>query len=197
MTGTRKVLKLASLLLGYPDETRRALLAEFDRAIEGLSAGEAKDLLGRFLREIRTLPGAELEAHYSEIFDFRAENALYLTFHEAGEGPERAQLLLDLKRRARESGYEAPEDELPDYLPLLLELLAVRPISGDDLAARVGRSIALLTKNLSRAKSPYRFLLAAAGTVLPGSEDEGDLAPPAARSAAADDVPYPLHHAQS
>jgi nitrate reductase delta subunit len=197
MTGRQKLLKLASLLLDYPDEERGRLLGECERLARSLAAGDGRDLLGRFLREIRTMPQAELAAHYSEIFDFHEENALYLTFHEAGEGSERARLLLDLKGRAREAGYEVPEDELPDYLPLLLELLAVRPKSGDDLAPRVGRCVGRLTANLARAKSPYRFLLAAAGTVLPTSGEAGGLAPPAARSAAEDDVPYPLHHAQS
>ncbi len=198
MTRGQKVLKLASLLLGYPDEAMGQLLPECESALRGLPPCDGRSLLGRFLRELRAMRGPEREHHYVELFDFRQENALYLTFHEAGEGRERAQLLLALKEIVRASGFEAPEQELPDYLPLLLELLAVRPRAKDDLALRVSRRAQELERNLEQARSPYRFLFAAVRTVLPQAAERGD-GPPAgaARSAGEDDVPYPLHHAQS
>jgi len=52
---------------------------------------------------------------------------LNLTYHAYGDNEKRAAALARLQHLYDQAGWERTDGELPDYLPLLLEFLAIHP----------------------------------------------------------------------
>ena len=63
---------------------------------------------------------------YVSIFDLREATCLYLTAHELGDSTRRGNALLELRQLLFKAGVQEETEELPDYLPLLFELIAMR-----------------------------------------------------------------------
>jgi len=151
----REDLKLAAVLLGYPDAD---LLRRAGRFLRDESGPCGRAHLLRFVDEASAVPPLDLAGHYSALFDFREDLALYLTFQEQGDARERAPALLALKELLRRDGFSCPRGELPDYLPLLLEYLAERPqASDDDLPGRIAAVLGPMRERLPEG-DPYAHL---------------------------------------
>ena len=73
-----------------------------------------------------------LAEHYVETFDRRRRCCLYLSYYAVGDTRHRGAALLAFKQALAGAGWEQTSDELPDYLPLVLELSAR---SDDEIAA--------------------------------------------------------------
>ena len=149
-------LKVASLLLQYPDELRREAAAEI--AEVEISPGPAA--ADRRLRELSawyaSRPLAELERAYVDAFDFTKQCSLHLTYHVHGDRRQRGLALLELKGAYRAAGFEPPAAELPDFLPLMLEFAAIAPgDAGLDLLEDNRVSIELVRAGLKRERSPF------------------------------------------
>jgi nitrate reductase delta subunit len=140
--------KLLSLLLQYPDENLLQQMVE----------------LPAWMRT-RTLP--ELQALYVQTFDFDRRATLHLTYHTHGDRRQRGLELVRLKRRYAEAGLPLTGDELPDYLPVLLEFTALRPDVGKQLLAEFRTSIELIRSRLHQTDSPYAEVLDAVADALP------------------------------
>lgn len=140
--------KLISLLLQYPDE-------------ELLRLGE------RLPNWMRATPLAELQALYVQTFDFDRRASLHLTYHTHGDRRQRGMELVRLKRRYAEAGLPLTGDELPDYLPVLLEFAALSPQHGRPLLAEFRAPIELVRSRLHQTGSPYADLLDALVAKLP------------------------------
>jgi nitrate reductase delta subunit len=185
----RTLRKVGALLLGYPDRNRFGLVLS---ALDDVEDPGARDLLRRFLEESLALPDAEREGRYVATFDFREDLSLYLTFQELGDARDRAPQLLALKREMRHCGFLCPKDELPDYIPLLLEFLAECPDGYDDrpLSYRLARALAGIAERLGE-DHPYLPLLRAILTALPS-----DAAAQEKPMGEAEDLelPYPLRY---
>ncbi len=184
---SRQLLKAGALLLGYPD---RATFERIRGALGEIAELPARDLLRTFLERALALPETEQEAQYVATFDFREDLSLYLTFQERGDARDRAQALIELKQELRRCGFECPEQELPDYIPLLLELLAEQPQGYDDrpLGFRLARALAGIAERLGE-DAPYLPLIQAILTALPVSAEPGEQPKGEEEDLA---VPYPL-----
>lgn len=138
----RLKLKLVAGLLGYPG------LAAFSRRLRSRTPlAQALDArLGAVCRAFRQLGMLELEKTYVASFDFDAKGSLYVTAHEMGDSRDRGQALIELAELYRGAGYEVPDDQLPDYLPMLLELAALRP---EALAPRHIERIAAVSRQIA------------------------------------------------
>lgn len=95
-----------------------------------------------------------------QTFDMTAEHSLHLTHHLFGDDKNRGPALIDLGDLYKDYGVEVLGNELPDYLPLILEFTAYL----DDNEATVFLSDAykvlkVLADNLKKAGSPYAALL--------------------------------------
>ncbi len=153
----RLTLKMVSGLLEYPGHTlfrphlqeRAALANSLDARIEAVMA---------------TMVGMDpwaLEKLYVASFDFDAQRSLYLTAHEMGDSRDRGQALIELTDLYRQSGCEVPDDELADFLPLLLEWMAVYSESVTaPLAERVAQVCTQIAQHLN-ADHLYRPLFEA------------------------------------
>lgn len=145
------VLRALGALLSYPrEEIRQALpeIAEAIRASELIPAYQREDLL-TLIDELRADNLLRVEERYVELFDRGRAASLHLFEHLHGEGRDRGQAMVDLKRLYERAGYELSSRELPDYLPVVLEYLSCRDLRetrellGDcaHILRRIGQSL--------------------------------------------------------
>lgn len=179
---SRHLLKLTALLLHYPGPGFLPLLAAVeaelkrspdrahaertpaDRALAkrgGAPAGRtpadravdsALHGLRVFCAQVGALDPVEREVRYVRAFDFNKDQTLWLTYHEVGDAIQRGSALAELKAQIEAAGFLSPAEELPDYIPLLLEFLAEKPPEAPDaglperLVPVLGRIAAALEK---------------------------------------------------
>lgn len=159
--------RLLSLLLQYPDAELVAATDELAGAAAAVEDARARERLSRFLaaRERRTL--AELQREYVATFDFERRSSLHLTYHTHGDSRQRGLELVRLRRRCVEAGLEPSDDELPDYLPVLLELAALAPETGEAVLAGLRAPLELVRASLHDRGSDYAGLLDCVVELLP------------------------------
>lgn len=119
--------RLISQLLQYPDREWRESLADVRQLVDTLNYTELKASLKRFLQNVTQMESVTLHESYVQTFDFGKKTNLYVTYARHGEKRERGPALLALKQFYAKNGWQMAEDELPDYLPLILEFASVAP----------------------------------------------------------------------
>ena len=161
----------ASLLLDYPaEDALQARLEAVEAALTGPDAPPAAVAapVEDFMATARSWGARVLAEHYVETFDRRRRCCLYLTYYAVGDTRHRGAALLAFKQALAAAGYEMAADELPDYLPVVLELSAR---SGDEIAQTLLSShregIEVLRSALVDAGSPYARLVEAISMTLP------------------------------
>lgn len=155
--GRCEVWALISLCLGYPDETLVAARSQLANAVDALPDGQARRHLMQFTDWFAEAPESDVTVQYVRTFDMRRDTSLNLTYHSHGETRRRGLALLELKRRLRACGMVPDDGELPDHLPLLLEVAAVEPEHGADILRLVRPGIEMLRRGLE--DSPYGHLV--------------------------------------
>lgn len=160
--------KLLSVLLRYPDRRVADAREELADAVATLPRSPEKPPLERFLPHLVESTPSELERTYVETFDLRRRTSLYLTYYLHGDTRKRGMALLRLKRLYAAAGLELAREELPDYLPLVLEFAALAPDGAGETLLREHRpALELLRTNLADAGSPYVHVLDAVCAGLP------------------------------
>lgn len=152
-----------ALLLDYPDEQ---LLADRDAIVAG-----SPPPLRAFARWWADADPRELRERYVATFDLRGGTSLFLTYHRFGDRRERGRALIALKRLYREAGWELSHWELPDYLPLVLELAAVDSEVGLEVLAEYRTELAAIGRALDAAGSPWAAVLAVVAEELPAPDE--------------------------
>jgi len=114
----RRIFKLFSVLLGYPDEDLFESSEELRLELTSLSEFPTMAPCGDFLDFLDSTPVIVIQEQYSTVFDFNAQTCLNLTYHEHGETRERGAALANFRQLYKNEGYEQSNSELPDYLPL-------------------------------------------------------------------------------
>lgn len=120
----KKMYQIISFLLQYPTEEMKQSFSDIRETVEEMNYLQLYDHVDRFLTVIESVPFAEWEQHYIDYFDFGKKTNLYVTYYEFGEERERGLSLLKLKEFYNKAGFTIAENELPDYLPAMLELAA-------------------------------------------------------------------------
>jgi nitrate reductase molybdenum cofactor assembly chaperone NarJ/NarW len=169
---TAVVLQAASLLLDYPDPAVPEVTGLIEAALAELPRAAARLQLDRFLAWWSELDAAEREQTYVATFDLDRGLTLYLTEGRHRTPRERGAALLDLRRAYRIEGADVSCDELPDYLPLMLEVAAHVPAARDLLAAE-RRALEDLGELLAERESTFGLVVAAVLSVLPTSSGHG------------------------
>lgn len=156
-----KIYKVLSVLLEYPEPELMEHLPELKALIPQLEADHnERAALQTFIDYLLSMPLTELQADYVKTFDMVPEHSLHLTHHLFGDDKNRGPALIDLGELYKDYGIEVVTNELPDYLPLILEFTAQL----DDGEATVfladaKKVFSVLTENLSKVESPYVALL--------------------------------------
>ncbi|TNC23802.1 nitrate reductase molybdenum cofactor assembly chaperone [Amycolatopsis alkalitolerans] len=164
---TPLLCKITSILLQYPDNRVLAHLTQVTAVLPAITDTVARDSLGGFTDWLAGRTPTEAAQHYVVTFDHTRRRGLYLTYYRHGDTRARGMALLALKHTYRQAGYPAPEDELPDFLPLMLEFAAAAPEPGQRLLIQCQAGLELLTEAVREAHSPYAELLDVIRACLP------------------------------
>ena len=173
--------KLTSKLLDYPDAN---LLAAIPELREEINHGSGRNIeaaewlvMDRFLNYLSGLDATEAQATYVQTFDLTPEHALHLTHHLFGDDKNRGPALINLTEFYKEYGLEmrtadatkaandelvddGKSNELPDYLPLVLEFAAMLETDeAHQFLSQWSKVLNVLAKNLEEAGSLYAPLI--------------------------------------
>ena len=158
--------KLASVLLQYPTTALFDGLGELGAFAATTSPRPARDAFARFLAWLEATAPDQVAQHYVETFDLRRRCALYLTYYRYGDTRKRGLAMVAFKAAYRDAGFVPADDELPDYLPMVLDFAALADRGQRLLRSRRG-DLELLRRALARAQSPYEDVVAAVCAQLP------------------------------
>lgn len=151
-----EVYETLAALLEYPNES-------FPSRI-----GTARTVASDFIARVGTLTLSELQELYTRTFDLNPVCALEIGYHLFGENYKRGEFLANL--RETEAPFElGQEQQLPDYLPVLLRLL--NKLKDEELrASLIGEclipGVEKMLASLKDGENPYRWLLEAVRTKL-------------------------------
>ena len=155
----KKILRIAAYLLEYPDEAWRSEFDEYRQAASELSNAQVRDVFKDYFDYVEQVGAKEYEQQYVRRFDFSQNTNLYLTTHNRTDFGKQSTVMNDFKQLFLENGYDL-RNELPDYLPALLELAAtVERDAARKIFATARSKIELLRERFIEAKLPQVFLL--------------------------------------
>jgi nitrate reductase delta subunit len=129
----QEIYQLFALLLTYPTPD---LLAKIEDKYGQLLSNnsESKQLIEQFQDFVKSISINDLEELYTSTFDVNPVCFPYPGFQLFGENFNRADFLVKLKQKYQEHGFIAPDNELADHLPILLQFLST--LNPDDILAQ-------------------------------------------------------------
>ncbi|MBA2723974.1 MAG: nitrate reductase molybdenum cofactor assembly chaperone [Methylibium sp.] len=124
-----KSLRVLARLLGYPDAALRENLPALRDALHGERALSPQRLAEQdaLIAAIERAAPLEAEADYVQLFDRGRATSLHLFEHVHGDSRERGPAMIDLAQTYESAGLYLAEDELPDFLPVVLEFTSTQP----------------------------------------------------------------------
>ena len=173
-----KTLKVLSALLCYPQADMQAALGEMADALdrEKLLSERERRAVRAFMERLERADLMELQERYVATFDRGRALSLHLFEHVHGQSRDRGQAMVNLLEVYRRHGFELDAHELPDYIPLLLEYLAQRPMGEAlDMLADAMHVMALLGARLAERGSDYRAIFDALAAVVGEPTDIADI----------------------
>ncbi|MGW7665347.1 nitrate reductase molybdenum cofactor assembly chaperone [Streptomyces sp. NPDC054756] len=162
MSSYEVLYQAAALCLTYPDDDFRARLPLLREAAPQLRA---------FTDHAAVTPPRELAAHYVDVFDLEHGHSLYLTWWRDGDARRRGISLERLKELYHANGLEFTGEELPDFLPAVLEFSS--RTGTDDLLREHRDCLERLRSRLTEAGTPYATVLDAVCATLPTAPTAG------------------------
>lgn len=187
-------LRVLARLLDYPSaELQQAaseLVALIDAEKRWQPALRAK--LSAWCQRIAEAELLDLQAEYVALFDKGRSVSLLLFEHVHGESRDRGQAMVDLMNEYSVAGFELDARELPDYLPLFLEYLSIRPEAEiTRWLGEIRHILALLTARLEERDAEHA-LVTYALLALVGAEADIDDHRDEVKAEAPDDTPEAL-----
>ena len=160
----RLTLRVLAHLLRYPDAAFRAHTAELQQALRTEAALPDARLaeLDALLRHLSTQPALDVESEYVELFDRGRRTALHLFEHVHGDSRDRGPAMVDLIQTYEKAGLYLGPDELPDYLPVVLEFASTQPPQqAREFMGEIAHIVRVIFSALAGRQSPYASVLAA------------------------------------
>ncbi len=171
-TQRRIVFAAASGLLQYPDDELDALVVNLSPLLADLPAASGAPL-SRFLEHVSATRLLDLQQEYVATFDLKRRNCLYLTYYLNGDTRRRGMALWRFQDAFRQRGFSVDGGELPDFLPVVLELAAV---GHEDMALALllehQSGIHVLRESLDDMRSAYADVVRALEASLPAPSAE-------------------------
>jgi nitrate reductase delta subunit len=168
-----KTFKALSALLTYPTSELQDAAPDLGVLIarEGLLPKAVVRQLALLIDEIATGDIIDLQIRYVLLFDRTRSLSLHLFEHVHGESRDRGQAMIDLRGLYEKHGLFISAAELPDFLPLFLEYLSLRPLAEScETLAQPAHILAALAERLCKRQSRYEAVfraLAALATATP------------------------------
>lgn len=163
-TSLRLTLRVLAHMLRYPTTELRTHLAELNEALQTEAALTAKRLLElqALLNRLCLLPSLVVESEYVELFDRGRSTSLHLFEHVHGDSRDRGPAMVDLTQTYEKAGLYLGPDELPDYLPVVLEFASTQPpAQAREFLGETAHIVRLIFSALLKRESPYASVLAA------------------------------------
>lgn len=150
-----RVHMLASLLLDYPDAAWFQRLPVLRDHLAGLPEAVAAPL-AEFIGLAETAGEVEWQRRYVTTFDLKRKCSLYLSYFATGDTRRRGVALVTFLEAYRAAGWAFDADDLPDYLPAVLEFSARADSEiADALIASHREGIEVLRAALESSESPW------------------------------------------
>ena len=148
------IYPVLAALLDYPEPELLVALDEVEGTLAHFPA--AQDALQPLLALLKGHPLIELQENYVATFDRNPAHSLHLFEHVHGESRDRGQAMVDLLDEYRRLGLDMATNELPDHVPLFLEVLgAIEPEEARSLLDEAIHVLAAIGERLARDESPY------------------------------------------
>lgn len=145
----------AAICLDYPTPDNIARFEAVDAALDDLPQ-PITDRLAAFLAHARHVGADELAQEYVRTFDLKRKCSLYLSYFLTGDTRKRGTALVTFLEAYRAAGFEFDANELPDYLPVVLEFSAVGdPEVAGVLLASHREGLEVLVEALNSLRSPW------------------------------------------
>lgn len=152
----REVFYLASRLLQYPGPEWHGALEELKTDAEMISDRFISGPILNFIKTTMEMNRLDLEETYVNTFDFKSRTNLYMTYYSLEEQRERGPALIKLKKKYADAGYNLAENELPDYLPVILEFACVaEEDAANEILCDYRSVIREIYEELLRVNNPY------------------------------------------
>lgn len=132
MSGARSIarpLRALAHLLGYPGPERRVHWPELRALLAdepALTPARRAELLA-LIDSLSNADPLEVQADYVDVFDRGRATSLHLFEHVHGDSRDRGPAMIDLGATYAKAGLELTRDELPDYLPAVIEFVSTQP----------------------------------------------------------------------
>ncbi len=178
------VLRALGALLSYPRTEVREALPEIADTVRGSALIPAPDRAG-VLGLIELLGSADAlwsEERYVELFDRGRATSLHLFEHVHGDARDRGAAMIELKTIYERAGFRLTANELPDYLPVVLEYLSCRELAEvRDMICDCAHILRAVGERLMQRGSPYAAVFQALLSVAsePGLDPKAALRRPA------------------
>lgn len=157
-------LRVLAHVLRYPGTTIREHAQEMVDAIEKEKALPDSRIreLRRVITRLASAPAMLVESEYVETFDRGRQTSLFLFEHVHGDSRDRGPAMIDLIQTYEAAGLLLAPEELPDYLPVVLEFASTQPTQQARafLAETAHIAQAIFTALVNR-HSPYASAVAA------------------------------------
>src|SRR5690625_2431206 len=125
MKAHQKVFKLLSVLLQYPEREWIKEIPMMALEIEQLNDTYLQKNFTAFFDYLKHTEFDQLCENYVNTFDYHGIVTLHLTYNVFKDSRKRGEALIELQRLYKKVDLEKTYAELPDYLPLILEFLAI------------------------------------------------------------------------
>jgi nitrate reductase delta subunit len=183
-------LKALAALLAYPERALIDALPEIRAVLDAEPALPRVDKVRLFAlaNELAVADLLDAQERYVALFDRGRATSLHLFEHVHGDSRDRGQAMVDLKNVYANAGLTLAGNELPDYLPAVLEYLSLRPAAevremladcahilrkvGEALASRRSAYAAVFAALLDVAKQPALAMEALAAHVSADADNE-------------------------
>lgn len=121
---SRRNFYYLSHLIDYPQPELQSagFMVNFQKEYDATS--EYKTEVAKIITGFQKQSWATLTQTYSNFFEMNKRFTLYMTYYRFEDSKERGQILAKLKMLYEMFGVTASDQELTDYLPLMLEFLA-------------------------------------------------------------------------
>jgi nitrate reductase delta subunit len=124
-----RTLKALAALLTYPEPALLAALPEIRGIVEAEKrlGRDDRARLAALIDDLAAADPLDAQERYVELFDRGRATSLHLFEHVHGDARDRGQAMVDLNALYASHGMAIAANELPDYLPAVLEYLSTRP----------------------------------------------------------------------
>lgn len=159
-----RALRALGALLTYPTRELLDALPEIGEALarSPLLPAADRERLAKLIGELRRGEPLALEERYVELFDRGRATSLHLFEHLHGESRDRGAAMVDLAQVYEGAGLQLVSNELPDYLPAVLEYLSCRPLAeARSMLEDCAHIVRKLGEALAQRGSPYAAVPAA------------------------------------